>query len=91
MMLVLQITNKKNWFFLFIKILTLATTIAKHTSTLCNISRDVSSNTTNPIARRRFVQSAKDVANATAELVRKIKVDICLTYIWKTKKLFIIS
>jgi len=27
------------------------------------------------MAKRRFVQSAKDVANATAELVRKIKVN----------------
>ncbi|CAF3354839.1 unnamed protein product [Rotaria socialis] len=55
-------------------ILTLATTIAKNTSALCNISRDASSNTTNLTARRRFVQSAKDVANATAELVRTIKI-----------------
>jgi talin len=61
-------------FFFFVKILTLATTIAKNTSALCNISRDASSNTTNPIAGRRFVQTAKDVANATAELVRAIKV-----------------
>ncbi|CAF1156243.1 unnamed protein product [Adineta steineri] len=55
-------------------ILNLAATIAKNTSTLCNISRDASSTTTNPMARRRFVQSAKDVANATAELVRTIKI-----------------
>jgi talin len=54
--------------------LTLATTIAKNTSVLCNASRNASSNTTNPIARRRFVESAKEVANATAELVRTIKV-----------------
>jgi talin len=60
---------------LFVKILTLAATIAKNTSILCNISRDASANTTNPIVKRRFVQSAKDVANATAELVRKIKVN----------------
>ena len=61
-------------FVFFVKILTLAATIAKNTSVLCNISRDASSNTTNSIAPRRFVQSAKDVANATAELVRAIKV-----------------
>ncbi len=61
------------WFF-HKQVLTLATTIAKNTSVLCNASRDASSNTTNPIARRRFVESAKDVANATAELVRTIKV-----------------
>ncbi|UJR21334.1 hypothetical protein I4U23_024428 [Adineta vaga] len=55
-------------------ILTLAATVAKNTSSLCNICRDASSNTTDPVSRRRFVQSAKDVANATAELVRAIKI-----------------
>ncbi len=54
--------------------MTLATTIAKNTSVLCNAARDASTNTTNPIARRRFMESAKDIANATAELVRTIKV-----------------
>ncbi|CAF4681847.1 unnamed protein product [Rotaria sp. Silwood1] len=54
-------------------ILTLAATIAKNTSSLCNVAREASSNTNNPMARRHFVQSAKDVANATAELVRTIK------------------
>jgi talin len=58
---------------LFVKILTLASIIAKNTSTLCGISRDASTNTTNSIAGRRFVQSAKDIATSTAELVRKIK------------------
>ncbi|CAF0901956.1 unnamed protein product [Adineta ricciae] len=57
-----------------IPILQLATTIAKNTSLLCNAARGASSNTTNPIARRRFVESAKDVANSTAELVRTIKI-----------------
>jgi len=56
------------------KILTHASAIAKNTSILCNISRDVSINTTNQLARKHFIQSAKDVANGTAELVRKIKV-----------------
>ncbi|CAF3755907.1 unnamed protein product [Rotaria sordida] len=55
-------------------ILTLAATIAKNTSALCNVSREASSNTNNPMSRRHFVQSAKDVANATAELVRTIKI-----------------
>ena len=32
-----------------------------------------SSKTTNPVAKRHFVQSAKDVANATAVLVKEIK------------------
>lgn len=63
-------------FFFIIQILTLATTIAKNTSTLCNAARDASTKTTNPLAHRRFVESAKDVANATAELVRTIKVDL---------------
>ncbi|CAF3837471.1 unnamed protein product [Rotaria magnacalcarata] len=56
------------------EILPLATKIAKNTSVLCNAARDASSNTTNPIARRRFVESAKDVANGTAELVQTIKI-----------------
>ncbi|CAF4735686.1 unnamed protein product [Rotaria sp. Silwood1] len=56
------------------EILPLATKIAKNTSVLCNAARDASSNTTNPIARRRFIESAKDVANGTAELVRTIKI-----------------
>ncbi|CAF0840452.1 unnamed protein product [Didymodactylos carnosus] len=56
------------------EILSCATTIAKNTSTLCNAARDASSRTTNALARRSFVQSAKDVANATANLVRTIKI-----------------
>ncbi|CAF0858226.1 unnamed protein product [Rotaria sordida] len=56
------------------EVLSLATKIAKNTSMLCNAARDASSNTTNPIARRRFVESAKDIANGTAELVRTIKI-----------------
>jgi len=35
------------------------------------------------MARRNFVQSAKDVANATAELVRKIKVETSFSSIQK--------
>ncbi|XP_074599773.1 talin-1-like [Brevipalpus obovatus] len=55
------------------QVLSAATTIAKHTSSLCNSCRLASSRTANPIAKRYFVQSAKDVANATAALVREIK------------------
>lgn len=55
------------------QILSAATIIAKHTSSLCNACRMASSRTTNPIAKRYFVQSAKDVANATASLVHGIK------------------
>merc|ERR1719150_1439225 len=55
------------------QILSAATVIAKHTSSLCNACRLASSKTTNPVAKRHFVQSAKDVANATAILVKEIK------------------
>merc|ERR1719412_1538080 len=55
------------------EILSAATVIAKHTSSLCNACRLASSKTNNPVAKRHFVQSAKDVANATAILVKEIK------------------
>merc|ERR1719210_2742521 len=55
------------------EILSAATVIAKHTSSLCNACRLASSKTNNPVAKRHFVQSAKDVANATAVLVKEIK------------------
>eukprot|EP00095_Tigriopus_kingsejongensis_P007975 maker-scaffold475_size161908-snap-gene-0.21 protein:Tk07975 transcript:maker-scaffold475_size161908-snap-gene-0.21-mRNA-1 annotation:"Talin-1" len=55
------------------QILSSATVIAKHTSALCNSCRIASSKTDNPGAKRQFVQSAKDVANATASLVKEIK------------------
>lgn len=53
--------------------LSAATVIAKHTSALCNACRVASSKTANPVAKRHFVQSAKDVANSTANLVKEIK------------------
>lgn len=55
------------------QVLQSATTIAKHTSTLCTVCRVASEKTTDPTARRQFVQMAKDVANATASLVKEIK------------------
>lgn len=55
------------------QVLTAATIIAKHTSALCNACRVASSKTANPVAKRHFVQSAKDVANSTALLVKEIK------------------
>lgn len=55
------------------QVLTAATLIAKHTSALCNACRVASSKTTNPVAKRHFVQSAKDVANSTSHLVKEIK------------------
>lgn len=55
------------------EVLSAATIIAKHTSALCNSCRVASAKTNNPVAKRHFVQSAKDVANATAHLVKEIK------------------
>ena len=51
-----------------------ATVIAKHTGTLCNACKLASSRTSNPVAKKEFVQFAKQVAGATAELVKNIKV-----------------
>ncbi|XP_042206516.1 talin-2-like isoform X2 [Homarus americanus] len=55
------------------QVLSAATIIAKHTSALCNSCRVASAKTNNVVAKRHFVQSAKDVANATAHLVKEIK------------------
>ncbi|XP_074035813.1 talin_middle and talin-RS domain-containing protein rhea isoform X1 [Leptinotarsa decemlineata] len=55
------------------QVLEAATLIAKHTSALCNSCRVASSKTSNPVAKRQFVQSAKAVANSTAALVKEIK------------------
>ncbi|CAB0031459.1 unnamed protein product [Trichogramma brassicae] len=55
------------------QLLTVATLIAKHTSSLCNACRVASNKTKNPVAKRYFVQSAKDIASSTAVLVKEIK------------------
>ncbi|KAM6111541.1 talin-1-like [Phoenicopterus ruber ruber] len=55
------------------QVLSAATIVAKHTSTLCNTCRLASSRTANPVAKRQFIQSAKEVANSTANLVKTIK------------------
>ncbi|CAH0404281.1 unnamed protein product [Chilo suppressalis] len=55
------------------QVLSAATVIAKHTSSLCNACRVASSKTSEPQAKRHFVQAAKDVANSTAALVKEIK------------------
>ncbi|XP_070711307.1 talin-2a [Pempheris klunzingeri] len=55
------------------QVLSAATIVAKHTSALCNACRLASSKATNPVAKRHFVQSAKEVANSTANLVKTIK------------------
>lgn len=55
------------------QVLSSATQIAKHTSTICTDCRTASGLSTKPITKRHFVQAAKDVANATAALVKQIK------------------
>nr|P54939.2 RecName: Full=Talin-1 [Gallus gallus]AAN75275.1 talin [Gallus gallus] len=55
------------------QVLSAATIVAKHTSALCNTCRLASSRTANPVAKRQFVQPAKEVANSTANLVKTIK------------------
>ncbi|KAE8637076.1 hypothetical protein XENTR_v10003310 [Xenopus tropicalis] len=55
------------------QVLSAATIVAKHTSALCNACRVASTHTSNPVAKRQFVQSAKEVANSTANLVKTIK------------------
>ncbi|KAM9817111.1 talin-2 [Neosynchiropus ocellatus] len=55
------------------QVLSAATIVAKHTSALCNACRLASSKTADPVAKRHFVQSAKEVANSTANLVKTIK------------------
>jgi talin len=50
-----------------------ATQIAHNTAGLCNASQQASSKTPNVLAKRHFVQSAKQVANATAHFVKSIK------------------
>ena len=61
---------------LFPQVLSAATVIAKHTSGLCNACKAASAKTNNPVAKRHFVQSAKEVANNTAGLVKYIKVGV---------------
>ncbi|XP_062512011.1 talin-like [Corticium candelabrum] len=55
------------------QVLGAATVIAKHTSALCSATKNASAKTKNPVAKRKFVQCAKDVANSTANLVKNIK------------------
>lgn len=62
------------------QVLSAATIVAKHTSALCNACRLASSRATNPVAKRHFVQSAKEVANSTANLVKTIKVGVLLLF-----------
>lgn len=56
------------------QVLGAATSVAKHTSSLCNACKAASAKTNNPAAKRQFVQAAKDVANNTANLVKNTKI-----------------
>lgn len=69
-------TSPSSTLCLRVQVLSAATIVAKHTSALCNACRLASSKTTNPVAKRQFVQSAKEVANTTANLVKSIKVGL---------------
>ena len=60
--------------FFRVQVLSATTLVAKHTSALCNVCRVASNKTNNAVARKHFVQSAKDVAQATSDLVRSVKV-----------------
>ena len=40
---------------------------------LCTTCKEASERTTNQVAKRRFIEAAKDVANSTARLVKVIK------------------
>lgn len=54
-------------------VLEAATTVAKHTSTLANVCRDASSRTENANYKKQFINSAREVASCTADLIRSIK------------------
>ena len=56
-----------------LQVLAAATQIAQWTSKLCNACKSASQKCDNPVAKRHFVQCAKDVANSTAQLVKCIK------------------
>lgn len=56
------------------QIIEAANTIAKHTSAIANMCRDASSRSQNPAAKKQFINCARDVASATAEVIKAIKV-----------------
>ncbi|EDV28944.1 uncharacterized protein TRIADDRAFT_19795, partial [Trichoplax adhaerens] len=55
------------------ELLVAATEIAKNSTLLCTACKEVSVKTSNPVAKRQFVLSAKDVANGTGNVVRSIR------------------
>lgn len=57
-----------------------ATVVAKHTSVLCNTCHLASSKTSNPVAKRHLVRSAKKIANSTDNLVKAIMVSVAVKY-----------
>ena len=73
-----------------VQVLSAATVIAKHTAGLCNACKAASTKTENPVAKRHFVQSAKDVANNTANLVKNIKVNcfFSVSFFFPTDEIF---
>ena len=56
------------------QVLSAANVIAKHTSVLYNACKLASGKTSNPPAKKHFLQAAKDVANSISNLVKNIKV-----------------
>lgn len=62
--------------YVYVQMLAAVSNIANQTSALCNACRVASSKTTNPVAKRQFVQSAKDLANNTALMVKSMKVKL---------------
>ena len=66
--------------YVYFQMLAAVSNIANQTSALCNACRTASSKTTNPVAKRQFVQSAKDLANNTALMVKSMKV--IEQYLW---------
>ena len=61
---------------LYVQVLSATTIIAKQTTELCNACKAASNKTENPVAKRNFIQLAKDVTNITANLVKNIKVNM---------------
>lgn len=55
------------------QVLSSATVIAEHTSALCTACRNASEKTNDATTKRQFVQMAKEVANATTDVVKEIK------------------
>jgi len=55
------------------KLVQAVTVVAKQTGSLCNLCRSAKERAQRPEQRKQFMQAAKDLANATTDLVAKIK------------------